>query len=206
MTQTIATDTNEKSFVFGIDSIGQYQTSAISIGGSSSVSSTISNLSFTPVGIAHTHTADLYNAPSAGDVYSFRKANGYDSNIDDYYTFAVDGSKYVFTITNQNNFDFFSTAYPQSDYYDSTTHDWKIGSSIGLEFNDVMANMLLVGKSDDEAFEIALAFVLQNHNIGITLNKMDSNGNFIPIFVNSYLDPSDPTKTIYTKTTNCNLN
>ncbi|EIA09160.1 hypothetical protein [Flavobacterium frigoris] len=69
-----------------------------------------------------------------------------------------------------------------------------------------MANMLLVGKSDDEAFEIALAFVLQNHNIGITLNKMDNNGNFIPIFVNSYLDLSDPTKTIYTKTTNCNLN
>jgi hypothetical protein len=69
-----------------------------------------------------------------------------------------------------------------------------------------MANMLLVGKSDDEAFEIALAFVLQNHNIGITLNKMDSNGNFTPIFVNSYIELSDPTKTIYTKTTNCNLN
>ncbi|MGO4867435.1 hypothetical protein [Flavobacterium sp. W21_SRS_FM7] len=56
MTQTIATDTNAKSFVFGIDSKGQYQTSEISIGGSSSVSSTISNLSFTLVGIAHTYS------------------------------------------------------------------------------------------------------------------------------------------------------
>ena len=206
MTQSIATDTNEKSFVFGIDSNGQYQTSAINTGGSSSVSSVISNLGFTPEGIAHTHTADLYDAPSTGDIYQLSESNAYNSNIDYQYTFAADGSKYVLTITNQNDFDFFSTAYPKNDYYDVNTHGWKERSSIDSEFNAVKEQMLNLGKSDDESFEIATAFVLQNHNMGITLNKMDNNGNFISIFVNAYTDPSDPTKTIYTKTTNCNLN
>jgi hypothetical protein len=206
MTQSITTDTNEKSFVFGKDSNGQYQTSAINTGGSSSVSSVISNLGFTPEGIAHTHTADLYDAPSTGDIYQLSESNAYNSNIDYQYTFAADGSKYVLTITNQNDFDFFSTAYPKSDYYDATTHGWKSGSSILLEFNEVHQQMLASGKSDDESYEIAMAFVLSNHNMGITLNKMDNNGNFISIFVNAYTDPHDPTKTIYSKTTNCNLN
>jgi hypothetical protein len=206
MTLTITTDTNEKYFSFGKDVNGQYRTSGIIIGANgSSVTHQTTNPDFTVEGGGHTHTTEVYNVPSPGDIYGLSDANKSNSSYDYDYVFAPDGSAYVLTISNQNDFDNFSTTYPKSDYLDLVTQDWEVGSSVSTDYRDAILQFQTSVKSDDESYELGMAFVIAKYNMGIALSKMDGSGNFIPLYVKTTLDPNDNTKNLYTKTTDCNL-
>ncbi len=46
---------------------------------------------------------------------------------------------------------------------------------------------------------MAMAAVLKEFNVGVTLNKKDASGKFIPIIVNTMTDPQKPKKKIYVR-------
>lgn len=141
--------------------------------------------------------------------------NNYINNSFDYfYNNAASGAVYACVITNQANFDQFPLSYPPSQYFDSVNNGWNPTSTIGKTFElvrDYFVNV--IHKTDEEATELAQAFVIGEYKLGMGISKKDSNGNFQPIFVEEIStniptgNPLFPFITIktYQQTPNCNL-
>lgn len=188
ITATLSTDTQEKGFSYGVDSSGNEQVTGVKTGiGGNAVDVDVSSSSFFVVGAAHTHTPSVYNVPSAGDVYNFFTARAANSKFSFYNTFAQDNNDYVFVIADQTKFDTFITTYPKATYFDPATASWKEGTSIGNEFKYIKDQQIKVGKSDDEAYDLAMAFVLNKYGTGIAMSKKDASGNYQPVFVKENL-------------------
>ncbi|WP_276877942.1 hypothetical protein [Chryseobacterium joostei] len=212
ITMTIKTDTNEKSFSFGKDKDGKYQTTAVKTGtGGNSVGVVATSGSITIQGGAHTHTAGLYSSFSAGDFYAFQQANASNSSFIYYYVFGADNSTYVFNITNPTNFANFASNYPVATYFDTTTGGWNIDSSIGLDFNISMQQFINGGKTDDEAFALASALIMNKYKMGLSLSKRDNmTGKFKSLFVkenHTFINAGGTPIVLlsYSETTDCNL-
>jgi hypothetical protein len=206
LTATVSTDANEKGFSFGKDSNGNYKTTDIRIGANgSSVGILATSPGITLMGGGHTHTKEVYNAPSPGDIYAFNTANGANSSFEYYYTFAADGTAYMFTIRDLAKFNTFVTTYSMAANFDPVTQNWKEGSGIMSDFETVKTTFLNQGKSEDEAFDNATAFVISKYDMGIAMSKQDANGDFKPLFVKETKDATDPTKNNYEVTPDCNL-
>ncbi|QQV03645.1 MULTISPECIES: hypothetical protein [Chryseobacterium] len=62
-----------------------------------------------------------------------------------------------------------------------------------------------MGKSKNESFELATAYILKKYNSGVCLSKRDANGDFKPIFIEEQRDPNNSKKKIYNRTENCNF-
>lgn len=211
----ISTSTIEKAFTFGKDSTGTYQVSAIINGpaGGGAVSMPATNPNFTTEGGGHNHDTTTYDVPSTGDIYWFHTVHTTNPHFNYYYTNGANtGAEYVYVITNPTDFANFPTTYSVATYFDPTG-GWKSNASIGKDFDLVEAYFLNVGKSDEEAKELAQAFVIGKYNMGVGISKKDSTGNFQPIFVeeiSNYVptgNPSLPLITVktYQLTTTCNL-
>ncbi len=205
----INTASQEKGFSFGADTNGTEQVTGIKTGvGGNAVDVEVTNPSFTIYGAAHTHTPEVYNVPSVGDVYNFFKANTANLNFKYYYTFAQDNNDYVFTIADPINFASFTSNYPEATYLDGAK--WKADTSIANDFKYIIKQQEDLGKTDDEAYDIAMAFVLNKYNTGIGMSKKDTYGNYKPIFVNETVLPVVINNGIvlvktYNTTTDCNL-
>ncbi len=183
LTKTIKTDENEKSFSFGKNDKGEYKPSDIKVGtNGNSVSISATNADFTVEGAAHTHTPSLYDCFSAGDFYAFHGANSANSNFKYLYVFSEDAG-YVMTITNLEKFKKFTENYPMDDYFDKNTGDWKKDTSIYNTFDNAFKQFINSGKDEDLAFEYATAMVMSKYDMGISLSKQDSSGNFGSVFV-----------------------
>ena len=208
ITSTLSTDTEEKSFSYGVDNAGQEQVTNVRIGtNGNAVDVDVTNPNFTIRGGAHTHTKEVYNVPSVGDLYNFFSANSTNSNFDFYHTFAQDSNDYVFTIANQTKFDAFTTNYPKATYQDGPK--WKKDTTIANDFYYIIEQQTKIGKTDDEAYDLAMAFVLQKYGTGIAISKKDSTGNYKPLFVKENSFPLAIGTTIvilktYEKTADCN--
>lgn len=79
---------------------------------------------------------------------------------------------------------------------------WNAASAIGIAFKDAQNYFLDIYKDSANkrnlAYEMAMAAVLNQFNIGITLSKRDSSGNFKPIVVKKVIpNPNKPKKFTY---------
>lgn len=182
ITSTLSTDTEEKGFSYGVDTTGQEQVTAIKTGtGGNAVDVEVSNPNFFVVGAAHTHTPSVYNVPSTGDIYNFYTARATNSKFSFYHTFAQNDNDYVFTIANLTKFDSFTTNYPKADYLDGSL--WKLGTTIRTDFDIIVEQQTKAGKNEDDAYDLAMAYVLKKYDTGIAMSKKDTNGNYKPLFV-----------------------
>ncbi len=148
----------------------------------------------------HIHGINSMNAHSAGDVFRTiqqRITNGprFEGNI----VVAANGNEYALTITNFEQAVAFLATSPQNQDNDK----WKGGSDIGRAFKDAFDYHEAKYKGElnkrNLAYEMAMAAVLKEFNVGVTLNKKDASGNFEPLIVNTMTDPQKPKKKIYVR-------
>ncbi|ATC37787.1 hypothetical protein HZQ75_05875 [Elizabethkingia anophelis] len=206
MTQNITTSTNEKSFVFGPDENGYYKTSTIKEGNGGAAPMPATHTDFSVEGGAHTHTPDVYNVASSGDIYKFYYNHKENSNYNYYYTLSQGDNNYVFTIVDQAAFDNFFKNYPDTkENFDMTTQTWNETSQIGKDYRNIINSFQNSNMSDDDIMDLVMAAMIQKYNMGIALSKADSSGNFNGIYAKEIKDPNDPSKTTYTITPDCNL-
>ncbi|WP_345203810.1 hypothetical protein [Chryseobacterium ginsengisoli] len=211
----ISTSTIEKGFIFGKDASGNYKTSNIILGDSSGAQVDLppTHTDFTAEGGIHDHTIKTYEVPSTGDIYWFMQNNYQNPNFDYYLINGAEGTTYACVVTNQSDFDNFPLTHPPSQYFSSEDNAWNPTKDIGKDFDLSEKYFKDIGKSDEEAKELAMAFVIGKYNTGMGLSKKDSNGNFQPIFVKE-IEIQVPTGntafpfivvTTYEKITDCNL-
>ncbi|MDN3692908.1 hypothetical protein QWZ06_11745 [Chryseobacterium tructae] len=210
ITSNISTDANEKSFSFGKDTYGNYQTTTIKTGiDGQSVGVMATANDMTIEGGAHTHTTSLFNCFSPADFYALHDANKANSAFQYFYVFS-ETAGYAMTITNPERFRTFLSNLP-ADSYDTTTGDWKKGSSIYNDFNAAFQQFKDSGIDEDLAFEYSTAMVMGKYDMGISLSKQEAGGNFNSIFVQEnkmnipVVSGGTISVNIYKKTDDCNL-
>ena len=158
-------------------------------------------------GAAHTHTDSGYSAPSPGDIYNFRWVNSINSNFWDYFNFSSGQNEYAFIVTDTVLFRNFGLNWSPDVYFDDSTGDWKEDTEIFIAKQNAFDYFVeVMNKTEDEAFELAQAFIARKYQTGLTIAKMDAQGNFKPIFVNEISDSSNPSNKTYQQTIICNLN
>lgn len=208
ISENIATNPYEKSFSFGISSgMGKFEAvTPIKVGTKDDVGFYASYTNMIVYGVVHTHPKNAGNkAFSGADFFSFAGANKANPALKYYLVKSADGSVYALSITDQWAFSSFFENKTMSDYTNSE-REFKIESDIGGYIYTVKSDLAKKGKSKQESYELALAFVLKKYNMGLGLSKMDSNGDFKPLFVNETTpNPQKPKKKNYEKTDNCNL-
>ncbi|MDH6252877.1 hypothetical protein M2347_002604 [Chryseobacterium sp. H1D6B] len=135
------------------------------------------------IGDGHSHGGGFGN-PSAGDLYGmlnsiltnpglkYRYVYGDYFGTPEVYVLVVDDS----TLSNS-----FLTNYPKNENYDPSTHSFLDGSSVGTDFfniNNLYGNGTFISEIGDIRGSAAgLAYILDKYNAGISLAKVDSNGN-----------------------------
>lgn len=203
----------EKCFWFGKANVGDtaYTTTNIVTGDTgTSITvtpfppSTLGQLAIT-YGAAHAHTTEHFPAPSPGDMYNYAWITSQNPNFK-FFTFSPGQSDYAFVISDSISLRNFALNWLPTIYLDSATGDWKENTEIFEKSDVVFRYFIDIGKTEDEAMELAQAFIAYQYQTGIAIAKMDAQGNFKPIFVKEMPDPLDPSKKIYLQTTVCNLN
>ncbi len=208
MTTNIETATSEKMFLFGKVNSNDIAFTASPIitgpdnAGAVGIPPTWPGM--TVFGGAHTHTPIGYNAPSAGDIYLFMQNNSINSEFNFLFTFSQNNNNYVFTITKPSSFTLFAQNFPYNNYFDMEEGNWKNGTLLRESYENVKTYFVDIGKSEDEAVELAMAYVMEKWDMGISIAKQDSNGDFKPFFVRETPDPSNPNKKIFIQTIICN--
>ncbi len=211
ITGTLSTDTNEKSFSYGKDSNGNYDTTPIktsTAGNQVGVQANNPNLSIE--GGVHTHTVDLYNCFSAGDIYSLQGANAINSNFTTFFVFANGGIGYALTIIDPVKYANFVANYSAGSNLDMSTSHWQTTSPIYVSFESATTQFINQGYSQDDALANGMAFVLSKYDVGATLSQADSSGNFSSIFVeenknNINVNGVPLSISTYKQTPDCNL-
>lgn len=206
----LTTEPNEKGFaIFRKFSVNPqnmqdtvfttYKTSQMFTGTPSSINP-IYNIPYLSVKISfvHTHTKDAYSAQSAADIYKLIESKLEDPYLVGNLAVASDGSKYGVTITDPA----LAVAFLNTKSLFLNGSKWNDTSAIGKAF-DIATNYFLekfngVANQKDLAYEMAMAAVLNQFNIGITLSKRDNSGHFKPIMVKkAILNPNNPKKITY---------
>lgn len=211
ITSSLSTDTNEKSFSYGKDSSGNYDTTPIktsTAGNQVGVQASNPNLSIE--GGVHTHTVDLYNCFSAGDIYSLQGANAINSNFTTFFVFANGGIGYALTIIDPVKYANFVANYSAGNNLDMSTSHWQTTSPIYVSFESAMTQFIDQGYSQDDAMANATAFVLSKYDVGAALSQSDFSGNFNSIFVEENVHNVNVSGVIvpistYKQTPDCNL-
>ncbi|WP_152909115.1 hypothetical protein [Chryseobacterium sp. Hurlbut01] len=203
----IATDTVEKGFNFGKTKSGAYETSGTYTGTLTGLSNMpVTESTFTVNGSFHSHpTLNAYECISVADLYAFYTAHQSNIHFSTLFVLGATGSVYNLSITDPVKFSTFTGSYPENTYSNTAEGIWKEATDIGKDFEDVQKKFEKQGKTEDEAFALAQAYVLKKYDIGITISKQDSSGDFKPIFVKETKDPTDSNKTNYEQTQDCNL-
>ncbi|WP_157450636.1 hypothetical protein [Chryseobacterium sp. CCH4-E10] len=200
---TVATDPFEKGFNFGTKDDGSYTTGDIKVGTESGINLPPTDYEFTVTGSLHTHNGDAYECFAPNDFYIFQTANKYNANFSTAFVLGSSGGMYNIFITDLTKFKNFKNNYPKADYIDGAA--WKEGSSIEIDFKKVKRHFEKHGKTDDEAFALAQAYVLRKYDTGMSISKKLPNGSFKTLFVKESKDPNDLNETIYEQTDDCNL-
>ncbi|MCW3160357.1 hypothetical protein [Chryseobacterium oryctis] len=211
LTSTLSSDTNEKSFSFGKDANGNYETTPIKTAtAGNQVGLQADNPNLIIEGGAHTHTKDLFNCFSAGDIYSLQGANTINPSFNIFFVFANGGVVYALTVTDPIKYADFVANHSAGNNLDMATSYWKETSPIYIDMENARKQFQNQGLSEDDAMANATALVLNKYEIGASLSQKDSSGNFKSIFVNENITNinvggiSVPINT-YSQTTDCNL-
>ncbi|PIF45568.1 hypothetical protein CLU96_2577 [Chryseobacterium sp. 52] len=205
-TATLSTDTVEKGFNFGTDATGAYTAGNVKTGiNNSNIQLPPTDPDFTVTGSVHTHNSIGFDSFSPADLYAFHTANNVNANFSTIFVFGSTGAVYNLSITDLPKFQEFLANYPIAIYLNTTNGDWKNGSSIRVDIENVIQKFVDQGKTWDEAYALANAFVLNKYNMGVAIAKRQSNGTFKTLFVEEKKNSFDPEKTNYEQTDNCNL-
>ena len=109
------------------------------------------------------------------------------------------GDEYGLTITNPS----LALAFYGTLNQNLSGDTWNPESDIGKAFEDARNyfRKLYTNSPNKEnlAYEKAMAVVLKEYNTGVTLNKKDATGHFIPIIIRKTTDPRKPKRSIYTQ-------
>lgn len=165
----------EKGFpIYKEDATGTVSSSAIQSGTPGNLQVNISIPAYpghTALGYVHTHPAEAYPGPSAGDLYSLIGLNGTLNTVTTAFVIAADGTKYAMAITDPAKLAAFLTANPASTSVNGS--DFISTSDIGKQFGQVEQSFQAQGYNDKESHERAMATVMKNS--GITLLKAPVN-------------------------------
>lgn len=212
MKATILTDNHEKGMYWGRNSAGQMMTSNIINLSTNYGSIPISNALFTPIATGHNHNGpDLYTNFAPADINGFNGAHEHFNTINHTFANGSDGSLYVMTIEDQMAFDDFVGQYPMSsiDAPSATnpngTGDWKVGLDIRIEEDFLLDYFKKQGKTEDEANDLALGYLIKKYNMGIMISKKGTDGKFHPIQVELITNPIIGTPIAYIQVNPCNL-
>jgi hypothetical protein len=146
----------------------------------------------------HTHPPSGYSAHSAKDVYEMIETSLSDPHFEGTFVAAANGSQYAITITDPER----AAAFLNTKNSFLNDENWKDTSAIGKAFISARKYYEKIYKSNPDkihfAYEMAMAAVIKQFNIGISLSKKNASGNFKPLVVTTIIpDPNKPKKKVY---------
>ena len=133
---------------------------------------------------AHSHPEGGSPPPSPADFYA---AMGNAVNYTTFSTsfiYASDGSVYAIMVNSRQNAQNFLANYPRSSNLSANGQEIIGTSAMAMKFNEIRKNYSsglypsYSGNSQKDGLETALAWVLNKYNSGMSIAKMDENGNF----------------------------
>lgn len=131
---------------------------------------------------AHSHPTNGAPPPSPPDIYAMLETIAAYNTFQMSFVFAYNGATYAFVINNRAQALQFLAKYPPSTNLNGKFFT-KI-SDIGIKFNDIYDGFtkgtfpLYSGTTaQNDGLETAMAYILSEYNSGISLTKMDANGN-----------------------------
>ncbi|REC59078.1 hypothetical protein DRF65_27905 [Chryseobacterium pennae] len=177
---------NEWAVAIGEKSNGDYEvTSAVEQNEDSGAIPT-SQLTTSYIGDGHSHSGGRGN-PSGGDLYGMINSLAISSpNLK--YRFVYGNSDegtsevYALVISNATLARQFLNQFPKDQNYDSQNHSFKEDSQLGIEFYKafVYHQSGTYDNTSGEAYDskaVAMAYILDKYNAGISVAKADVNGN-----------------------------
>ncbi len=122
--------------------------------------------------VASFHTHPSSNAPSAQDIIGLGYMRSINSGFETSYVKTADGDMYAITISDSAAAQSFYNSFKGAV---NSVNEWDTNSSIGKDFARVRDSYVNSGKSVEEAYDHATAYVLNNS--GITLLKAPNGSN-----------------------------
>jgi hypothetical protein len=196
----------ETAFSFGWKD-GELQFTPIKEGTENSGVAVNSSADFTVSGLWHYHPDNApqgtinYWAPSPGDFYALNGSHTSNSNIN-FYLVGSDNSTYLMSIANLAQLGKFIDKNPRPC---PTCANWKKDSDILNAMYEADDQFIGQGKNMQDSYAWSLAAVMNQFDLGISLSKLDANGNFQPMYVSVKPNPNGSPVPIYSQTPNCNL-
>ncbi|MCY0969536.1 hypothetical protein [Chryseobacterium wangxinyae] len=179
--------TNEWGVAIGQASNGYEVTNAVEgIPGQNQVSSPVSQLTTPFIGDGHSHKGARGN-PSGGDLYEMIKATLDHPGLTYRFVYGHSGGVpevYALVINDKALAQYFLTQYPENENCNNTNNDHSIkkGSKLGDEFYKAV-NHYSEGRFENTSGEnyeertVGMAYILEKFNVGISIAKVDANGN-----------------------------
>lgn len=177
---------NEFAIKLGQNSDGSYAFSNMIEGGKDKADL---NMAILPTGSSyiadgHTHSGG-YGDPSGGDLYGMLQQITNNTNFKYRFTFGYNGESnevYALVLNDRNEALNFLTNYPKEQNYDPDKHSFLPTSLIGIAYFEA-SDYASMGSYIDNSGEyynqgaMAMAYVLDSFNTGISLAKVDAYGN-----------------------------
>ncbi|MCT3650027.1 hypothetical protein HZQ44_18460, partial [Elizabethkingia anophelis] len=131
------------------------------------------------VGDIHNHNDDL--PPSPGDVYSLMEMANYFQNYRTKFVYTQQGTEYALVVTDIEALRNFLKMYPPNRSIRNGRPMTNFPANMNIEYNDIAFD--INDSYNKDSFEVALPYILDKYNAGVSLTKMDGNGNFKKINV-----------------------
>lgn len=165
------TDGNEHAITFGRDASNNITASPMVNGGPTNGTA---NTNW-PNGFADMHNHPNPTAPSAGDMYNIIGVNNAHVGYNTRMVIAPNGSVYALVVTNLAAANAFKTLHPPVNF----GYGPDFPSPIFDEYNDAKQRMTgLQGMGNQQADEMAMAYIMDKYGMGMALLKQDASGNF----------------------------
>ena len=170
---------------------GTYQTSTPNEGTPYTSSSTSALPPNVTVGDGHSHAGNP-GKPSGGDLYLMLELLITNPNFKYRYVYGdYFGSPetYALVVNDASAAQAFLNQFPKSENYDAQTHMIKRDSKLGLDFytaTDYYYQGAAENTSNEiyDAHAVGMAYILEKHNVGMSIAKVDANGNLKKILAN----------------------
>lgn len=186
-------DGNEHGVVFGSVK-GVFESTGVQHGSHSFIN--LQHSYSIPIASLHYHTTNDFPG-SVGDVYSLISSYKDFNSFGIFYISSPNGAVYALIVSNLSAMSQFLINYPPSY---TTNSDGLILVNFPQPLSDLYHDVAFdfnVGIQID--YEVAMAYMLDTYNAGITLAKMDSAGNFKKLGTNKNTDTDGNTKYEQTK-------
>lgn len=188
---------NEWAVAVGLDiATGNYMVEGPNEGTPTTSNFPSANLGDKYIASGHSH-AKKRGSPSVLDLYSTLQLSQVNYlNYRQSYVYGINNGSvevYALVVTDKDLAGTFLSSFPKSENYDDATHWFKRGTKL---YEDVSKIMILYknnnitnnsGESHND-YALALAYILEKHNTGISLAKADTNGNLKK--VNASIEPT----------------